>query len=62
MWTFGQTYARSGGRMLLSVVQMYGGNHWMYALQTVQGTYVGPPNVRYFLNSIWLIPGHTRQP
>jgi hypothetical protein len=25
------------------------GDHWTYALQNVQRTYVGPPDVRYFL-------------
>jgi hypothetical protein len=25
-------------------------------------TYVGPPDVRYFLNTLWIIPGRTRQP
>jgi hypothetical protein len=36
IWAFGQTYARLGRRTLLSVVQMYGGDHRTYALQTVQ--------------------------
>jgi hypothetical protein len=38
------------------------GDHWTYALQIVHWTYVGPPNVRYFLNTLWVIPGRTRHP
>jgi hypothetical protein len=38
------------------------GDHWTYALQIVHRTYVGPPDVRYFLNTLWVIPGRTRQP
>jgi hypothetical protein len=35
--------------MLLSIVQTYREGHWTYALQKVQQTYMGPPNVCYFL-------------
>jgi hypothetical protein len=36
--------------MLLSVVRMYArGDHQTYALQIVQRTYMGPPDIRYFL-------------
>jgi hypothetical protein len=41
IWTFRQTYARSGGRMLLSVVRTYEGDHQTYALQTVQANVRG---------------------
>jgi hypothetical protein len=34
---------------LLSAVRMYEENHQMYALQIVQQTYVGSPDIRYFL-------------
>ena len=38
------------------------GDHRTYALQTVQQTYMGSLDVRYFLKYPWLIPEHTRQP
>jgi hypothetical protein len=38
-----------GERTLLSVMRTYRGDHQTYALQTVQQTYVGPLDIRYFL-------------
>jgi hypothetical protein len=32
IWTSGRTYARLGGRTLLSVVRTYAGDHQMYGL------------------------------
>jgi hypothetical protein len=39
----------SGGCTLLSIVQTYMRDNRMYAMQIVQRTYVGPPDVRYFM-------------
>jgi hypothetical protein len=38
------------------------GDHRMYVLQIVHRTYVGPPDVLYFFNTLWVIPGRTRHP
>jgi hypothetical protein len=58
-----RTYARSGGRALLYVVRTYkGGPPDVRSANCTGRTYVGPSNVRYFLNTLWLIHGRTRQP
>jgi hypothetical protein len=36
------------------------GDHWTYALQIVHQTYMGPSDVRYFLNTLWVILGHMK--
>ena len=54
---FNQIYARFGGRTLLFLVQMYEGDHHMYALQIVHGCTRDHTDVRYFLeyplNNTW---------
>jgi hypothetical protein len=58
IWTFGQTYARLGGRTLLSVVRTLGGDHRTYALQTVQADVCGTTRrtllFEYPLDNTWM--------
>ena len=63
IWTFGRMYARSGGRTLLFVVRMYnGGPPNIHSTNRTGGHTWDHRTYATFWNTLWLLPGRTRQP
>jgi hypothetical protein len=61
IWTFERTYARSDVRTLLFVVQMYvEGTIGRTLCKSYSGRTPKVSNIRYFLNTLYLIPKRTR--